>query len=104
MKEFTDQNFEQEVAKYQGLAVVDCWAVWCGPCRALAPHFEALAEEYADKAKFGKVDIDANVAVAAQYGIMSIPTVLFFKDGQLVDKHVGSTTKQTLAAKLSALL
>ncbi len=104
MLELTDQSFKAEVLDYQGVAVCDFWAPWCGPCRNLAPHFEELSTEFATKAKFGKINIDDNQEVAASLGIMTIPTILFVKNGQIVDKHVGSTNKQTLADKLQAIL
>lgn len=104
MKQFTDQNFESEVLNAQGVVVVDFWAGWCRPCMAMGPHIEALSDEYEGRAAVGKLDIDANPEVASRLGIMSIPTILFFKDGQIVDRHVGSTTQQVLSQKLGALL
>ncbi len=104
MKELTDANFGAEVLNAKGVVVVDFWAVWCGPCRALAPQVDALAKEYEGRIVVGKMDVDANTEIPAQYGITSIPTVMFFKDGQLVDKHVGATNKKTLAEKVDALL
>ncbi len=104
MKELTDANFGAEVLNAKGVVVVDFWAVWCGPCRALAPQVDALAKEYEGRIVVGKMDVDANPEIPSQYGITSIPTVMFFKDGQLVDKHVGATNKKTLAEKVDALL
>jgi thioredoxin 1 len=102
--EITDVNFEQEVLKSSKPAMVDFWAAWCGPCRAIAPSIEALAEEYKNRAVVGKIDVDANDQIPAQYGVRSIPTVLFFKDGKLVDKSVGVAPKSSFEEKLKALL
>ncbi|MDR0687747.1 MAG: thioredoxin [Prevotellaceae bacterium] len=102
--EITDANFEQEVLKSSKPVMVDFWAAWCGPCRAIAPSIEALAEEYKDRAVVGKMDVDANDQVPAQYSVRSIPTVLFFKDGELVDKSVGAAPKSSFEEKLKALL
>lgn len=99
--EFTDSNFEEEVLKSGNVAVVDFWAQWCGPCRAIAPIIEELADEYAGRALVGKVDVDTNQELAMQYSIRSIPTILILKDGQVVDKHVGAITKPALTAKLN---
>ena len=101
--EFTDSNF-QETALEGGVSVVDFWAEWCGPCRLVGPIIDDLATEYEGKAKIGKVDVDANPEISLKYGVRSIPTILFIKDGEVVDKHVGSTTKAALKAKLDAQL
>ncbi|MFT4535045.1 MAG: thioredoxin 1 [Saprospiraceae bacterium] len=101
--EFTDSNF-QETALEGGVSVVDFWAEWCGPCRLVGPIIDDLATEYEGKAKIGKVDVDANPEISMKYGVRSIPTILFIKDGEVVDKHVGSTTKAALKAKLDAHL
>jgi len=101
--EFTDSNF-QETALKGGVSVVDFWAEWCGPCRLVGPIIDDLATEYDGKATIGKVDVDANPEVSLKYGVRSIPTILFIKDGEVVDKHVGTATKATLAAKLEAHL
>jgi len=98
--EFTDSNFEDEVLNSGQLAVVDFWAQWCGPCRAIAPIIEELADEYAGTALVGKVDVDANQGLAMQYGIRSIPTILLVKDGEVVEKHVGAISKAALDAKI----
>ncbi|WMX13872.1 MULTISPECIES: thioredoxin [unclassified Aureispira] len=98
--EFTDSNFEDKVLNSGSVTVVDFWAQWCGPCRAIAPIIEELADEYAGTALIGKVDVDANQELAMQYSIRSIPTILILKDGEVVEKHVGAITKPALQAKL----
>lgn len=97
--EVTDGNFEQEVEKSTGLAVVDFWATWCGPCRMIAPMLDELASEYDGRAKVLKLDVDSNVHTATRFQVRSIPTILFFKDGKLVDQVIGAVPKPTLAAK-----
>jgi thioredoxin 1 len=97
--EVTDGNFEQEVEKSTGLAVVDFWATWCGPCRMIAPMLDELAKEYDGRAKVLKLDVDSNVRTAARFQVRSIPTILFFKDGKLVDQVIGAVPKPTLVAK-----
>ena len=94
--EFTDKNFDAESA--QGVAVVDFWAEWCGPCRMIGPIIEELASDYEDKAIIGKVNVDDNPEISMKFGIRSIPTILILKDGEVVDKQVGVTTKNKLAA------
>ena len=89
VKEFTDTNFESEVLKSDQPVLVDFWAEWCQPCRRLAPIIEKLATDYAGKVKVGKVDTDSNHGVAMKYGISSIPTVMLFKDGQVVQRIIG---------------
>ena len=84
--------------------MIDFWAVWCGPCRMIAPIVEEMAGEYEGKAVIGKVDVDSNPNIAMKYGIRNIPTVLFVKDGQVVDKQVGAAPKTAFTAKLNALL
>ncbi len=101
--EFTDSNFE-EAALAGGVSVVDFWAEWCGPCRLVSPIIDDLATEYEGKAVIGKVDVDSNPEISTKYGVRSIPTILFIKDGEVVDKHVGAATKATLAAKIEAQL
>jgi thioredoxin 1 len=100
--EFTDSNFTEKAS--EGVVLVDFWATWCGPCRAIAPTIEELYADYKDKALVGKLDVDNNPDVAMKYGIRSIPTLLVLKDGQVVHQVVGLTTKQALAAKLDAAL
>ena len=101
--EFTDSNFE-ETALAGGVSVVDFWAEWCGPCRLIGPIIDDLAIDYEGKATIGKVNVDSNPAISLKYGVRSIPTILFIKDGEVVDKHVGSTTKAALMEKLNAHL
>ena len=101
--EITDSNYQATLAEGKPV-VIDCWAPWCGPCKMVAPIIEELAAEYEGKVLIGKCDVDENGDVAAEFGIRNIPTVLFFKDGKLVDKQVGSATKPAYAAKIEALL
>lgn len=95
--EITDANFDQEVTQSDQPVVVDFWAEWCMPCRMIAPIIEELAEEYAGKAKVGKVDTDANRDTALKFQINAIPTVMLFKGGEVVKKFVGMTNKQDIA-------
>ena len=92
----TDATFEQEIEKHEGLAVVDFWATWCGPCRMIAPILDQLATEYSGKAKVTKLDVDTNIRTASRFNVRSIPTILFFKNGQLVDQIVGAVPKPRL--------
>jgi len=101
--EITDANFEETVLNSGKPALVDFWAVWCGPCRMVGPIVEELATEYGDKAVIGKVDVDNNPETAAKYGIRNIPTILFFKNGEVVDKQVGAVPKQVLVGKIEPL-
>lgn len=100
--EFTDANFEEVVLKSDKPVLVDFWAAWCGPCHAIAPAVEQMAEELDGQAVIGKLDVDANPTVARTYGVMSIPTLLVFKGGEIVDKHVGVAPKSVLANKVTA--
>ncbi len=102
--EFTDSNFKEKAIDNGGVAVVDFWAEWCGPCRLVGPIIEDLSIDYKEKALIGKVNVDLNPSVSMKYGVRSIPTILFLKNGEVVDKHVGTATKATLAAKLDAIL
>ena len=102
--EITDANFDQEVAKSNIPVLIDFWAVWCGPCKMIAPFVEELAGEYEGKIKIGKVDVDSNPQISMNYGIRSIPTLLVFKDGKVVDQIIGAVPKQAIAAKLDAQL
>ncbi|MCU0359685.1 MAG: thioredoxin [Bacteroidia bacterium] len=100
--EITDANFEELVLKSDKPVLVDFWAEWCGPCRMVGPVVEELSKEYDGKAVVGKVNVDLNSNISASYGIRNIPTLLYFKNGQVVDKQVGVVPKATLAAKLDA--
>ena len=102
--EITDASFASDIIESGKPAMVDFWAVWCGPCRMVGPVVEEIAAEYQGKAIVGKVDVDTNQEVAAEYGIRNIPTILFFKDGQVVDKVVGVVPKEQLVEKLNAIL
>jgi thioredoxin 1 len=100
--EITDSNFEELVLKSDKPVLVDFWAEWCGPCRMVGPVVEELSTEYAGKAIVGKVNVDNNAGISAKYGIRNIPTLLFFKNGEVVEKHVGVAAKNVLADKLNA--
>jgi len=102
--ELTDKNFHEMAVNIEGVAVIDFWAEWCGPCRMIGPIIEELHHEYAGKVVVGKVDVDTNPEVSMKYGIRNIPTVLFLKNGEIVDKQVGVTTKQNFVNKIEALL
>ena len=100
----TDDNFAAEVEQQAGVTVVDFWATWCGPCRMIAPILDQLAGEYDGRVKVTKLDVDANQRTAARFQVRSIPTLLFFKDGKLVDQVIGAVPKPALAAKLDSHL
>ncbi len=102
--EFTDTNFEQEVLKSDVPVLVDFWAVWCGPCKMIAPYVVEIASQYEGKAKVGKVDVDNNPQTAMTYGIRSIPTLLIFKGGKVVDQIVGAVPKNTITSKIDGQL
>ena len=102
--EITDANFEEVVMNSDKPVVVDFWAAWCGPCRMVGPVIEEIAADYDGKAVVGKVDVDANQEYAAKYGVRNIPTVLLFKNGEVVDKQVGVAPKTTYTDKIDAAL
>ena len=102
--ELTDANFEELVINQDKPVLVDFWAAWCGPCRMVGPIVEEIAKDYEGKAIVGKVDVDNNPGIASKYGIRNIPTILFMKGGEVVDKQVGASPKETLAGKLDAIM
>jgi thioredoxin 1 len=102
--EFTDSNFEELVLKSDKPVIVDFWAEWCGPCRMVGPIVQEIGEDYEGKAVVGKLDVDSNAEVTAKYGIRNIPTILFFKNGEVADKQVGAVPKSVLVQKLDALI
>ena len=102
-KEINDANYKELLDSGKPV-VIDFWAPWCGPCRSVAPIVEDLAGVYEDRAIIGKYNVDEGDELSVEYGIRNIPTMLFFKDGQMVDKHVGTITRDALAAKIDALL
>jgi thioredoxin 1 len=98
--ELTDQNFQAEVLDSDQVTMVDFWAEWCGPCKMISPIVEELAKDFEGKAKIGKVNVDFNQEVSMKFGIRNIPTILFFKSGEFVDKPVGAASKQVLLETL----
>ena len=98
--EVNDGTFATEIEGHAGLAMVDLWATWCAPCRMIAPIIEQLAVDYAGKVKVAKLDVDHNQRTAARFNVRSIPTILFFKDGKVVDQVVGALPRQALEAKI----
>ncbi len=102
--QITDSNFDAEVLKSSVPVVVDFWAEWCGPCRMIAPIVEELANEFEGRVKVGKLDVDSNQQASIKYGVRSIPTVLFFKGGDLVDSIIGAVPKTQFVAKLNKLV
>jgi thioredoxin 1 len=101
-KEFTDSNFQSEVITSDKLTVIDFWAEWCGPCRAIGPIIEDLSKEYDGKVNVGKVNVDNNPQISMNYGITSIPAILFIKNGQVVDKLVGAQPKSNFVKKIES--
>jgi len=102
--EATDGNFDELVLNSDKPVIVDFWAEWCGPCRMVGPIVEEVGVDYEGKAIVAKVDVDSNPGITAKYGIRNIPTILFFKDGEVADKQVGAVPKSTIAGKLDLLL
>jgi len=98
--EVSDQSFEQEVLKAEGKVLVDFWAAWCGPCRMMGPVIDEIAGEYSDKIKVCKLNVDENPDTAARYGVMSIPTLLVFENGQVVNKLVGFRPKEDIISQV----
>jgi len=98
--EVSDDNFSQEIEQASGVSMVDFWAAWCGPCQIIGPVVEQVADEYTGKVKVGKLDVDSNPTTAAKFNVRSIPSILFFKDGSLVDTVVGAVPKAALVQKL----
>lgn len=103
-KEFTEANFEELVLKSDQPVLVDFWAEWCGPCRMVGPLVEEVSNDYDGKAVVGKLNVDSNQAIAIKYGVRNIPTILYFKNGEVVDKVVGAVPKAQLSSKLEALV
>ncbi len=102
--EITDDNFETEVIKSDKPVLIDFWAVWCGPCKLIAPIVEELSTEYEGKVKIGKLDVDSNQQTSIKFGVRSIPTLLLFKDGKLKDTIIGAVPKSKIVEKLNAAL
>jgi thioredoxin 1 len=102
--EIDEANFEVEVTKSDVPVMIDFWATWCGPCRMIAPHVEEASSLYSGKLKVGKIDVDNNHRIASQYSIMSIPAVMFFKNGAVVDQIIGAVPKKTLFDRIDKIL
>jgi thioredoxin 1 len=100
----TDENFENEVLKSDIPVLIDFWAVWCGPCKIIAPVIDEMASEYDGKVKFGKLDVDNNQQTSIKFGVRSIPTLLIFKDGKLKDTIIGAVPKAQIVQRLNAVL
>lgn len=97
----TDASFEAEILNADGPALVDFWAEWCGPCHMIAPHVAAIAAEYGDKVKVAKIDVDSNPAVPGRYGIVGIPTLMLFKNGEVVERITGALPKERILAQIT---
>ena len=104
LHEFTDQNFENDVEQSENPVLIDFWAVWCGPCKAIAPVIEEIADEYQGKVKVGKVDVDQNQNTAMKHGIRSIPTILIMNKGEVVNQIVGAVPKNNITDMLDELI
>ena len=102
--EYNDQNFDSDVLEAGTPVLVDFWAVWCGPCKAIAPIVEEIANDYSDKVKVGKMDVDRNNQVAMKFGIRSIPTLLVFNNGEVVDQIIGNVGKESIESMLNKAL
>ena len=102
--ELNSENFKEITSQNEKLTMVDFWAPWCGPCKIIGPIVDELANEYGDKAIIAKLNVDDNTEIAAQLGIRNIPTILFFKNGEVVDKLVGANTKSTIESKINSLI
>ncbi len=102
--EFTDANFDSEVIKSDTPVLVDFWAPWCGPCKMIAPIVEEISTEYSGRLKVGKVNTDDNQKVATDYGVMSIPTIMIFKNGEVVERIIGAQPKDALTSKIDSVL
>ncbi len=102
--EIDEANFENEVTKSEVPVMIDFWATWCGPCRMIAPHVEEASSMYSGKLKVGKIDVDNNHRIASQYSIMSIPAVMFFKNGTVVDQIIGAVPRKTLFDRIEKIL
>lgn len=102
--ELNSENFKEITSQNEKLTMVDFWAPWCGPCKIIGPIVDELANEYGDKAIIAKLNVDDNTEIAAQLGIRNIPTILFFKNGEVVDKLVGANTKTTIESKINSLI
>jgi thioredoxin 2 len=98
--EVTDQSFDQEITRFSGPVVLDCWAAWCGPCRTVAPVIDQLAKEYAGRVKFAKLNVDQNPGTAGRFAVQSIPTLLFFKAGKLIHSQVGALPKREIERQI----
>ena len=102
--EFSDQSFDADVLEAETPVLVDFWAIWCGPCKAIAPIIDEIANDYSNKVKVGKVDVDNNNQIAMKYGIRSIPTLLLFNNGEVVDQVIGNVGKDSIEGMLSKVL